>query len=86
MPYPPPLARAIAGAIIDAMGIEPTRPAKDIELGDPELLKLDMSQASEFWGVETPIGRRDRKSGARKRKQEEIEAARTAERRVAAYG
>lgn len=83
---PPPLARAIAGAIIDAMGIEPTRPAKDIELGDPELLKLDMSQASEFWGVETPIGRRDRKSGARKRKQEEIEAARTAERRVAAYG
>lgn len=83
---PPPLARAIAGAIIDAMGIEPTRPAKNIELGDPELLKLDMSQASEFWGVETPIGRRDRKSGARKRKQEEIEAARTAERRVAAYG
>lgn len=83
---PPPLARVIAGAIIDAMGIEPTRPAKDIELGDSELLKLDMSQASEFWGVETPIGRRDRKSGARKRKQEEIEAARTAERRVAAYG
>ena len=37
---------------------------------------MSVSQAAEFWGVENPIGRRDKKSGARKRKQHEIEAER----------
>lgn len=73
---PPPMARAIGGQIIRALGIYPTRPEVEIELGDPRLLKIDMSQAAKFFGIESPIGRRDRKSGAKKRKQHEIEESR----------
>lgn len=73
---PPPLARAIATKLAEAMGIAPRPGDVTIALGDPILLKMDMSQAARFWSVPVPIGRRDRKSGARKRKQEEIEAAR----------
>lgn len=72
---PPPLARAVASEIIKAIGVEPSRPRKIVELGDPKLLRLDMSQASRFWGVEVPIAKRDRKSGAKKRKQGDIEAS-----------
>jgi DNA (cytosine-5)-methyltransferase 1 len=42
------------------------------------LLYMDMSQAAEHFGVSAPNGRRDRKSGAKKRKQHEIEAAQKA--------
>lgn len=72
---PPPLARAVAGQIIKALGVDPTRPAHSLALGDTKLLYMDMSQASAFWKVDNPISRRDRKSGARKRKQSEIEAS-----------
>lgn len=75
---PPPLARVIASVVIDALGIEPQAPGIKFALGDPKLLQLDMSQAAEYWGVPAPIGRRDRKSGAKKRKQVEIEAIRLA--------
>jgi hypothetical protein len=34
---------------------------------------MDMSSAAKFWDVEDSIGRRNRKSGARKRKQLDIE-------------
>lgn len=71
---PPPLARAIANRVIAAAGIIPRRPAEVHELGSPTLLEMDMSQASAYWKVPVPIGRRDRKSGTHKRKQEEIEA------------
>jgi DNA (cytosine-5)-methyltransferase 1 len=71
---PPPLARAIAKQVIAAAGITPRRPAEIQELGSPALLEMDMSQASAYWKVPVPIGRRDRKSGTHKRKQEEIEA------------
>jgi DNA (cytosine-5)-methyltransferase 1 len=37
---------------------------------------MGMSDAAAYWGIRVPIGRRDRKSGAKKRKQEEIEAQR----------
>jgi DNA (cytosine-5)-methyltransferase 1 len=70
---PPPLARVIAAKIIEALGVSPSRPNKTITLGDARLLKLDLSQASRHFGVQTPPSRRDRKSGATKRKQEEIE-------------
>lgn len=73
---PPPLARAIAGAVRDALGVCPTRPERVLDLGDPSLLTVQMSGAAELFGVETPHGRRDRKSGAKKRKQHEIEEAR----------
>lgn len=71
---PPPLARAVAGQIIEALGVEPAAPVEAIELGDTTLSRLDMSAASAYWGVDKPIGRRNRKSGAKKRKQAEIEA------------
>lgn len=73
---PPPLARMIAGAVRDALGIRPTRPKRVLELGDPSLLTVEMSEAAELFGVEALNGRRDRKSGAKKRKQHEIEEAR----------
>lgn len=73
---PPPLARAIATKIAEAIGFAPQLANVELPLGDPMLLSMDMSQASRYWDVPVPIGRRDRKSGARKRKQEEIEAVR----------
>lgn len=75
---PPPLARAVAAAVIEAMGIIPTRPKAIMELGDVALLEMDLSSASKHWNVERPPSKRDQKSGAKKRKQAEIEAERMA--------
>ncbi len=72
---PPPLARVIAASVVKALGVEPHRPAAIVELGDPALLYMEMSAAAAHFGVRPPDGRRDRKSGATKRKQDEIEAA-----------
>jgi len=76
---PPPLARAIASVVIKAAGYKPERPGGALALGPSPLLHMDMSEASRYWGVATPIGRRDRKSGVRKRKQSEIEEQRQKE-------
>jgi DNA (cytosine-5)-methyltransferase 1 len=73
---PPPLARAIATSVVDALGIQPSRAESVIDLGDVSLLYMGVSEAAEHFGVEPPSGRRDRKSGAKKRKQHEIEEAR----------
>ena len=81
---PPPLARAIAGRVMEALGTTPTRPDGSTALGDPALLSFDLSAASKHFGVEPPPSRRDRKSGARKRKQIDIERERLGE--MAAYG
>ena len=70
---PPPLARAVAESVREALGFEPTSPPGSIPLGSPDLLRFDMTEAAAHWGVDVPIGRRDRKSGARKRKQRDIE-------------
>lgn len=72
---PPPLARAVAAQIIAAIGATPNRPVTSLALGNPDLLRMDMSQAARFWAVSNPIARRNQKSGARKRKQHEIEDA-----------
>jgi DNA (cytosine-5)-methyltransferase 1 len=80
---PPYLACAVAGSLIEALGVEPEQPQEIVDLGDTALLRMDMSQAARYWGVVVPIGKRDRKSGARKRKQEDIEAIRLTE---AAHG
>lgn len=72
---PPPLARAVGGSVMAAMGSMPVEPRLMLDLGDPSLLRMDLSRAARFWGVLTPGSRRDRKSGARKRKQEDIERA-----------
>ena len=73
---PPPLGRAVAKSILDAIGGTPRRPRKTVKLGDPSLLTMDMSQAAKYWEVPVPICKRDRKSGATKRKQEDIEVER----------
>ncbi|MGB3299163.1 MAG: DNA cytosine methyltransferase [Phormidesmis sp.] len=69
---PPPLAFAIARELIKVLSFSPEQPLEAVQLGDKALLKMDMSAASKYWRIESPIRRRDRKSGQRKRKQEEI--------------
>jgi len=76
---PPPLARAVALEIMHAMGAIPERPPRVLVPREPELLRMDMSQSAQYFGIAVPIGKRDRKSGAKKRKQHEIEAARELE-------
>jgi DNA (cytosine-5)-methyltransferase 1 len=73
---PPPLARAIADAVIAALAIVPSRPFETIDLGDKSLLRYTLSRAADHFGIPTPPSKRDRKSGAVKRKQHEIEEAR----------
>ena len=75
---PPPLARAIAAQVMKLLGARPTRPGDVLMLGDSNLLKHDLSGAAAHFGVETLPSRRDRKSGAKKRKQVDIEAERLA--------
>jgi DNA (cytosine-5)-methyltransferase 1 len=72
---PAPLARAIATAVIEGLGTLTQKAEGIIELGEPKLLYFEMSEAAKYFGVERLNGRRDRKSGATKRKQHEIEAA-----------
>jgi DNA (cytosine-5)-methyltransferase 1 len=71
---PPPLARAVAEQIMKALAVEPQMLHEEVALGDPSLVRMDVTQASEYWNIERPIGKRDRKSGAKKRRQHEIEA------------
>lgn len=73
---PPPLARAIATKVVEALKMQPDRTSATIELGDTALLYMEMSEAAEHFGVRKPSSKRDRKSGATKRKQHEIEATR----------
>ncbi|MFN4089286.1 MAG: DNA cytosine methyltransferase [Alphaproteobacteria bacterium] len=70
---PPPLARAIAASVFEALGGKPERPIDAITLGDASLLYVEMSEAAGIFGVDAPSSRRDRRSGARKRKQVDIE-------------
>jgi DNA (cytosine-5)-methyltransferase 1 len=74
---PPPLARAVALQVVRALRHTPRRPTGAIERGDPMLLRMGMSEAARYFDVPIAIGKRDRKSGSKKRKQEEIEAGRT---------
>ncbi|MEP6788392.1 MAG: DNA cytosine methyltransferase [Acidobacteriota bacterium] len=76
---PPPLARAVAGKIIEVMELHPCRPFEVVDLGGSNLLRLNLSQASTHFGVSYLPSRRDRKSGAVKRRQVDIEADRLSE-------
>ncbi len=70
---PPPMARAIGFSVMVALCKRPSRPERTLALGDSALLYMDMTEASEHFGVTKPNSRRDRKSGTKKRKQSEIE-------------
>ena len=48
--------------------------AAELHLGDPKLLRMTLGQAATHFGIIAPLSRRTTKSGARKRKQHEIEA------------
>ena len=74
----PPLARAVAAEVAKSLEVTPARPCGTVELGDPGLLKLDISGAAAYFGVDPLPSRRDRKSGAKKRRQVDIEAERLA--------
>jgi DNA (cytosine-5)-methyltransferase 1 len=70
---PPPLAKAIGCSIMAALNRKPIRPTEDLSLGNVDLLRLNLKAAAKYWGIEKPNGRRDRKSGAKKRRQDQIE-------------
>lgn len=74
---PPPLARAVAAQVMRAIGAKPRRPTKQIDLGDVALLRMSLAEAASFWGIANPIGQRDRKSGAKKRRQQSIDPMQT---------
>ena len=78
---PPPLARAVASSVLRALGVEPQCPRRVLVPGSPSLLSMDMSAAAEYWNVEVPIKKRDKKNGLRKRKQQDIEKERLEARR-----
>lgn len=73
---PPALARAIAGSIVKVLEFDLTQPESEVNLVNTALLYMEMSEAAEYFGVKAPNGKRDRKSGAKKRKQHETEEAR----------
>ncbi len=75
---PPPLGRAVATEVMRAVGVEPSQPSLEVNLGDEALLYKTVSEAAGLMGVVAPSQRRDRRSGAKKRTQAETEAARLA--------
>lgn len=75
---PPPLAEAVASSVVRAMGVTPSPVGETAAMGDDGLLGMTVSEAARYFGIKSPGGRRDRKSGARKRSQAEIEAIRAA--------
>ncbi len=71
---PPPLARAVAKEVMRAGKFRASTPDQYLLLGDKELLCFNVSQAADYFDIPAPKSKRDRKSGATKRKQWEIEA------------
>lgn len=71
----PPLARAIGSELVKALGKRIEAPSRIMELGPERLLTIGMSEAAAHFGVANPIAKRNMKSGAKKRKQWEIEEA-----------
>jgi DNA (cytosine-5)-methyltransferase 1 len=80
---PPPLARAVASQVMKALGIEPQRPFEHVDLGSTDLLGFTVTKAANYFGIDAPATKRDRKSGARKRKQQDIETERLSIQRAA---
>lgn len=48
---PPLLARAVASAVIQAMGIKPSKPTEVLGLGRESLLSMDMTAASRYYKI-----------------------------------
>lgn len=71
---PPLLGRAVAGQIVRALGVKPSKPSKVVALGDgEELLSFDMGKAASYYSVPASvIAQRTRKTYS---KEKEGEAA-----------
>lgn len=70
---PPLLGRAVAGQIVKALGVKPTKPSEIVTLGncDQQLLSFDMSKAASYFNVPTSvIAQRTRKSYDKKEESE----------------
>ncbi|MGE5529862.1 MAG: DNA cytosine methyltransferase [Patescibacteria group bacterium] len=52
---PPLLARAVAAQIIKALGVRPIKPVEPMPLGDERLLKFDMREAANHFGVSPSV-------------------------------
>jgi len=52
---PPFLARAVGEQVLKALGKEPEKPVDMIELGDPSLIEISMSDAAAMFGVSSTI-------------------------------
>ena len=48
---PPLLARAVGNSIMKALGEKATKPLQVLKLGDEKLLKFNMAQAADYFGV-----------------------------------
>jgi DNA (cytosine-5)-methyltransferase 1 len=59
---PPPLARAVAAEIMKSLNDMPIIPDKPLKLGDPALLLMNMTEASNYWNISVPIQPRERKN------------------------
>lgn len=58
----PFVGRAVGEQVISALGTKPRRPRRKVELGNPELLSMNESEASEYFGDGTkPIPSRRRR-------------------------
>lgn len=65
---PPLLGRAVASSVIQALGFEPVKPKRAINLGETMLLKMNMGQASAHFSVaRNVIAQRSRKQSDTKR-------------------
>ncbi len=71
---PPPLARAVAEQVFLSGRFDSSEQLETLDLGDPKLLRMTVGEAAAFFDVKPPETRRTMKSGAKKRKQEDIEA------------
>ena len=58
----PPMAKAIADQIAEALRINPSRPVTAVDLGDPALLRMGVTEAAEHLGIDRPDGRRSARS------------------------
>lgn len=52
---PPLLARAIASAVVDALGAERIRPLQTLNLGPENLVNMTMKEAAAFFGVDPGV-------------------------------
>jgi DNA (cytosine-5)-methyltransferase 1 len=68
---PPPLARAVASVIMKSLDTKPVIPDDILELGDSQLLLMDMTEASNYWNISVPIKPRDRKTNVLKSNRDE---------------